>query len=473
MYRLNKIGTLKPQAPSAHENSRLGIGFEKLDRAVFDPERAYDKLAAIGVKWVRIQSGWQRTERERGVYDFAWLDSIVDNLIARGMRPWICLCYGNELYDELSATVFGAVGCPPVHTEEQRTAWYNYAVATAAHFRGRVNDYEIWNEPDGKHCWKTGVSAKELGDFTVATANAVREGNPDAYIIGGAVCRRVCGFLAQAFETTDMARAIDAISFHEYVFDESLVDEKVRAIRGLANLHNPKLEIIQGESGTQSRAGGHGALKIGAWTPDKQARLLLRHLTADLLAGVKFTSYFTCVDMIEALNGTVGDLSSYLDYGYFGVLGADFDENGFSTGDYTPKPAYYALQNLNAILGGDLTVLDLPVNIIKETAPHTGHAPALASPDITYGGFHLDNGAYALAYWYPTNLMTSTYEGAITMQTAIPGALHLVDPMDGSVYPLPESITTDDEYGHFILKYLPIKDYPMFLIFGDLPELQD
>jgi hypothetical protein len=472
MYRLNKIGTLKPQAPSAHENSRLGIGFEKLDRAVFDPEKAYDKLAGIGVKWVRIQSGWQRTEREKGVYDFAWLDSIVDNLIARGMRPWICLCYGNALYDELAATVFGAVGCPPVHTEEQRLAWQNYCVAIAEHFRGRVNDYEVWNEPDGKWCWKTGVNAKELGEFTIATANAVRAGNPDAYIIGGAVCRRVCGFLAQAFETTDMANAVDAISFHEYVYDESLVNEKVRAIRGLANLHNPKLEVIQGESGTQSRAGGHGALRIGAWTPDKQARLLLRHLTADLLADVKFTSYFTCVDMIEALNGTVGDLSSYLDYGYFGVLGADFDENGISTGDYTPKPSYYALQSLNAILGGNLTTLDLPVNIVKETAPHTGHAPALASPEITYGGFRLDNGAYAVAYWYPTNLMTTIYEGAITLHTAIPGELHLVDPMDGSVYTLPESMLIDDEYGHFILSHLPIKDYPMFLIFGKLPELE-
>ena len=46
--------------------------------------------------------------------------------------------------------------------------------------------------------------------------------------------------------------------------------------------------------------------------------------------------------MIEALNGTVGNKQSYLDYGYFGVLNADFDENGFATGDYSPKPAYYA-----------------------------------------------------------------------------------------------------------------------------------
>ena len=58
--------------------SRLGIGFEKLDRDVFDPNKAYDKVSAIGVKKIRLQSGWMRTEKQKGVYDFAWLDEIVD-----------------------------------------------------------------------------------------------------------------------------------------------------------------------------------------------------------------------------------------------------------------------------------------------------------------------------------------------------------------------------------------------------------
>ena len=118
MQRLQKIGHVTPKNAAQVRSSRLGIGFEKLDRDVFDPEKAYDKVAALGVKWVRIQSGWQRTEREKGVYSFAWLDSIVDQLIVRGLRPWICLCYGNGLYDENAAKIFGAVGVPPIFTQE-------------------------------------------------------------------------------------------------------------------------------------------------------------------------------------------------------------------------------------------------------------------------------------------------------------------------------------------------------------------
>ena len=66
MDRLRKIGKIKMLSAFEVKDSRLGIGFEKLDRALFDPEKAYDKLSKIGVKLVRIQSGWQRTERQEG-----------------------------------------------------------------------------------------------------------------------------------------------------------------------------------------------------------------------------------------------------------------------------------------------------------------------------------------------------------------------------------------------------------------------
>ena len=130
MERLIKIGSLKKKLSKDIKKSKLGIGFEKLDRNVFDPEKAYDRVGELGVKWVRIQSGWQRTEIEKGVYDFEWLDKIVDNLIARGLKPWMCLCYGNKLYSEDAAKVFGAVGIPPIFDEESKNAWNNYVEVT-------------------------------------------------------------------------------------------------------------------------------------------------------------------------------------------------------------------------------------------------------------------------------------------------------------------------------------------------------
>ena len=45
MIRLNKIGTIIPKAYKDVTKSRIGLGFEKLDRDVFDPEKAYPFVA--------------------------------------------------------------------------------------------------------------------------------------------------------------------------------------------------------------------------------------------------------------------------------------------------------------------------------------------------------------------------------------------------------------------------------------------
>ena len=84
--------------------------------------------------------------------------------------------------------MFGAVGCPPIFNDEQKTAWANYVKAIVSHFDGRVTHWEIWNEADGTHCWKHGVNPVEYGNFSIDTAKAIHEVSSGATVIGGAVC---------------------------------------------------------------------------------------------------------------------------------------------------------------------------------------------------------------------------------------------------------------------------------------------
>jgi hypothetical protein len=93
----------------------------------------------------------------------------------------------------------------------------------------------------------------------------------------------------------------------------------------------------------------------------------------------------------------------------------------------------------------------------------------LGCSEVESYAFRLDNGAYAYAYWHPSNYMVSEVEHAVTLHCADLGEVRLVDPMDGTVYEIPESMMIEDEFGGKILKLLPIKDYPMFLIFGEMP----
>ena len=466
MERLIQEGRVQAKHSSEIQTSRMGIGFEKLDRDVFDPDKAYDRVAELGVKWVRIQSGWAKTEKVRGVYDFAWLDRVVDNLIKRGLKPWLCLCYGNALYDQEAGKIFGAVGIPPICTKEDQEGWENYVRATVRHFTGRIGWYEIWNEPDLPYSWNQKVNAAQYGQFALVTARAVRQADPEAKIVGGAFCLRNLHFVDEAL-AVGLGEAVDALSFHEYTADETKIPETVRCLGAIGRCYNPKMRVIQGESGSQSRSDGAGALAGGSWTPFKQAKQLLRHTVMDLSTEVLFTSYFSCMDMIEGLNGRVADKASYLDYAYFGVLGADFDQDGHSVGTYTPKPSYYALQNLASLFAEEVYAAELPVERECLESKRIFGMDCM-DPTIITRGFRKPNGSAAYAYWNATNLMTTTCESTLSFKSAgLPGKVRLVDPMSGIVYRLPEAMCEACGENRWQFKNLPLLDYPLLLTFGE------
>lgn len=469
---LRKIGDVPAVNSLDVKESPIGIGFEKLDRNVFDPEKAYDKVAAIGVKWIRIQSGWARTEQTKGVYSFEWLDTIIDNLLARGLRPWMCLCYGNGLYDEKAAKVYGAVGCPPIHTTEQKNAWSNYVAAVTERYRGKVDWFEIWNEPDGSWCWKHGPSGTEYGNFVQDTAKAIKTGNPEAKIIGGSCCLKDFEWMNEVFRT-GAVKVMDAFSFHNYTIDEQESFKTVAGIKELCRLYNPKMEVIQGETGTQSRSDGAGALRGGAWNPKRQAKSLLRTTMTDLMLQVKFTSYFSCMDMIEALNGDVNEKETWQDYGYFGVLAADFDENGFSTGEYSPKPSYRTLQVIASIFREKFSVEQLPIRFYEL---HSDRIFGKDDPgkEITCCGFRKPNGSAGFVYWHSTNMLKYTYESTISLGAVmLPGKVQLIDLLDGSIYELGEKQLIDNQCGFRLFRNIPVFDYPLLLTFGDFIDASE
>ncbi len=480
MERLIKTGQVKAKSAKEVKETRLGIGFEKLDRAVFDPEKAYDKIAGIGVKWARIQSGWARTEKEPGVYDFTWLDDIVDNLLSRGMIPWIVLCYGNPIYSPFAEKYFGSVGCPPITTREEMDAWLRYVEATVTHFRGRIPYYEIWNEPDGKYSWKhphgedepePGPNATEYGNFAIETADAIHRADPAAKAIGMVVCSfKKLAYINEAL-ATGLADHIDAVSYHAYTSDDTDRPTYIGLLRKLVDSYRPGLELIQTETGGQSRGDGAGAMRGFSWTPEKQMKHQLRNLLHDLALGITFTSFFTSVDMIEALHGLVSDKKSYLDYGYFGALSADFDENGFSTGDYTPKPAYYSLQNLASIFSEGVEPDNTVICERKVLPSRRVNGSDCSDKTVCTYSFAKPNGAKAVAYWNAVPILTSTYEGTISFDVyGQPNDIHLVDLASGAVYDLPEAMIVEKEHGLISLVNLPLTDTPLLLTFGDFVE---
>ncbi|MCS7239252.1 MAG: hypothetical protein NZ899_13435, partial [Thermoguttaceae bacterium] len=64
------LGRLKTRRSAEIQTSPLSVGFEVLDRRLFDPAKTYPYLGELGVKWARCQTGWCRCEERPGEYQF-------------------------------------------------------------------------------------------------------------------------------------------------------------------------------------------------------------------------------------------------------------------------------------------------------------------------------------------------------------------------------------------------------------------
>ena len=158
---LRQYGMLRRVTSQEIRDSGISVGLECLDRELFDFDRAAPRLFETGAKYARLQTGWNRCEKKKGIYSFEWLDHIVDTLLAGGVQPWFNVGFGNPLYMEGIRNP-AAVGCVPLYYgEETLNAWKKFVLALAEHYAGRIHHWEIWNEPDIEHFWYPGKSSAE------------------------------------------------------------------------------------------------------------------------------------------------------------------------------------------------------------------------------------------------------------------------------------------------------------------------
>lgn len=468
MYGARKIGSVPAISSSQIVSSRIGIGLEKLDRNLYDPTPCYAPIGELGVKWVRIQSGWCRTESVKCVYDFSWLDPIVDNLIAQGVQVWIDLCYGNELYTPEANNKAGSVGRAPIHTEEERAAWDRYVSATVKHYKNRVKYWEIWNEPDGRWCWRPEPDAKEYGAFALRTAKTIKTADPEAKVLTGSFCVDL-DFL-QGYLSRELVEVSDYVTYHRYAFDvDTGVIEHVQNIRAILNSFGGKhLGIIQGETGTQSRYGTRGALRNAEWTERSQAKYLLRKAMVDLKTEVLFTSYFSTVDIFENIDNDEG-VKTFEWYGFFGLLGEEFDSNGIPLGKYYRKQAFRSMQVLCSLMSGAENIW-IPMQFQMHSFPNpmmSDYNAARIDSGVLSQGFRLRDGQKAFAYWRVCDLLTENFNGTTTLHfVGMEGDISLVDMYDGSVYQPGEIIRTENSV---TLPHMPLRDYPILVVFGKPP----
>ena len=216
------IGKIQPRHARDIAASNWSIGAETMDRdyTVYANWREY--LGPLGAKKARIQSGWAKTEKERGVYDWAWVDEIVLDMVDQGVEPWVCLCYGNPIYPGGGDT---GLGGGLVASEEALQAWERYVAAFVERYAKHVDEWELWNEPRTGR----GKGTVQYAKFVIRTAETIRKLQPDAEIMFAAGGSFDTTFAKEVLEYLQRARQA-GLGQHDHL--PPLLLQSRRAVRG-------------------------------------------------------------------------------------------------------------------------------------------------------------------------------------------------------------------------------------------------
>ena len=272
------IGTLKLKTSHETKND-ISIDCGTQDRGYVDYESYKVYLEPLGLHKVRLQAGWAKTEKEKGVYDFEWLDRVIDDVVSRGLTPWLQTSYGNPIY-EGGGTIFLAGGWPV--SEEALDAWDNWVRAMAERYKGKVREWEIWNEPDINKVLFADVSSFVY--FTERTIKILKEIDPDCKI--AAFAWALC--LPDKFEKSlqmlqddGYLKQIDWITYHFYEYRPEDMYSKVDIYQSILDKFDTPTILRQGETGAPSRGHMGGALADYDWTEESQGKWTLRRLLTD------------------------------------------------------------------------------------------------------------------------------------------------------------------------------------------------
>lgn len=449
-YRLPKqIGSLRQKTLSEVKND-LAIGCETLDRDYADYHKYKEYLEPLGMRYIRLQAGWAKTEKVKGVYNFAWLDSIIDDAVARGLEPWVELAYGNPIYPG-GGTIFLNGGWP--RSEEAIAAWMNWVTAMAKRYKGKVHQWEIWNEPDGP-VRRKGADPSEIVDLAIASARIIKSIDPEAKIaaFGLAAPRHANGSepiiadLAKKLKANNEEYLIDWITYHGYRFEpEESYFTDGDSLRKILKRNNYDVAIWQGECGAPSVGYMGGALSEYDWSEQTQAKWDIRKMMNDHGNGVR-TSIFSIADM------NYGNSDAIKIKNLKGLL-ATSAKNDVRR----PKIAYHAVRNF-------VSVFDNLDKMCDKSGVEMIYAPIYNSHSKpVYYLFEDDETALqSLVVWMRGNppVDGSWYEYAeIAIKEFNCKEPVCVDILNGVVYDLPHS----KQGKGFKFKYVPYYDSPMLI----------
>ncbi len=203
-----------------------GYGFAQgYTWATGDRDVARREIAAVGrtgASWVRLPLDWSLVETRAGRYDWGYFDNLISTAERYGLRA-LGLIYNTPLWARGDGARLLFPSSPPRDPADLA----GFAAAAAKRYAGRIDAWEIWNEPNlPLFMGFVQDKAVRFTEMLRAVHPAIKEVNPAATVVAAGLSPlggddSPPGFLAQMY-AAGAGGFFDAAAAHPYVFPGGL-----------------------------------------------------------------------------------------------------------------------------------------------------------------------------------------------------------------------------------------------------------
>jgi hypothetical protein len=358
-------------------------------------------------------------------------------MAAMGIKPWICLSYGNPVWG--SDFRLGMRVKQITDNAEGFDAWIRYCTACVERYKDVVDEWEIWNEPMRQ--------GEEYAEMFYRTAKAIRAVQPSSKIY----CTKMTfpdGYRT-LLERLKKENSLDLVtSFHYHPYDrnpDETYAKLAEPLRRLVKSYNGAFDIMQGEVGCPSQLEYTHALSCLEWTEYSQAKWNLRRTIGDAVRAIP-SSVFTIIDLQYTHK-----LQS------FGLLRS----TALKEVVYR-RPSYYAMQNVFSFLDDEALPVSVCTNadfvITKRADPRDD-----AERSLTCARFSRF-GRPVRFYWFSDSLPSNRLEfDRVTIEISDTLLRPLwVDMITGRIFEL-DAANVRRENGKTVLTEVPMWDSPVMI----------
>lgn len=245
--------------PSQNKQSRVNpvCISSHLDRlSTTDIDKQLTLMQQAGANWIRFDFVWGAMEHQKGSWDFSKYDYIINAAQAKGINVIALLVqYGQPDYIRQGRDYM----TPP------STSDYQYFVTNAsAHFKGKIELYEIGNEPNMAMFWPPAPDANAYSALLKAGYTAIKQNDPQAKVIsaGLAPVDDWQGFINKMYTTGNIKGYFDYMGFHPYSWPQSpdittgTPFSNVATVMSIEQSHGDNKPIMGTEFGWPTFSGG-------------------------------------------------------------------------------------------------------------------------------------------------------------------------------------------------------------------------